>query len=227
MFDTVEAREAFSRIYTTNEWDGGSGQGSRPHATEAYRAVLDEAIGAADVGSVVDVGCGDWEFSQLVDWSKISYLGLDVVPEVVAANRARFGGNRTRFEVQDVANDPAPPADLLVCKDVLQHWPNDAIHRFVEENLRRYRYLLLTNDIWSVHCPDGSLNGEIAVGAWRTIDLERPPFRFTAAWKTDLDIGGEWTKRVVLLVRPRRRLLAAIRPGSCRRRLSRFGLRSE
>jgi SAM-dependent methyltransferase len=219
MFDSAEAREAFGRIYATDEWDGGSGQGSRVDATERYRTVLEMIVGAVDVRSVVDVGCGDWEFSQLVDWSGVSYLGLDVVPDVIDRNRSRFGGRQVEFELRDVVNEPFPASDLLICKDVLQHWPIDAIRHFLETTRRAHRYVLLTNDIRSVHCPTEDLNSDIPVGGWRTIDLELSPFGVRPAWRLDLDIRGEWTKRILLLVRARSRPLARCRSDSALRRV--------
>ena len=219
MFDSTEAREVFGRIYKTDEWEGGSGQGSRVGATERYRAVLETVVGAVDVRSVVDVGCGDWQFSQLVDWSGVSYLGLDVVPDVIDRNRSRFGGHEVEFELRDVVNQPLPAGDLLICKDVLQHWPNDAIGNFLETTRGRYRYMLLTNDIWSAHCPAELLNTDVPVGGWRTMDLELSPFGVRPAWQVDLDILGEWTKRVLLLVRPSSRPLARLRAHTALRRL--------
>jgi SAM-dependent methyltransferase len=219
MFDSAEAREAFGRIYATDEWTGGSGQGSRVAATQRYRAVLETIVGAVDVRSVVDVGCGDWEFSQLVDWSGVSYLGLDVVPDVIERNRARFGGPRVAFELRDGVNESLPTSDLLICKDVLQHWPIDAIRQFLATTRSAHRYVLLTNDVSSVHCPPERLNSDVPVGGWRTIDLELSPFGVRPAWRLDLDIGGEWTKRMLLLVRARSRPLARGRSGSALRRV--------
>jgi hypothetical protein len=74
-------------------------------------------------------------------------------------------------------------------------------------NQRRYHYLLITNDISSVHCPPALQNSEIELGAWRTIDLERPPFGWAAAWCRDYDVRGEWTKRILLYTGSRRRQL--------------------
>ena len=67
---------------------------------------------------------------------------------------------------------------MLLCKDVLQHWPNQTIIDFLHRNRRRFRNALLTNDIWSVHDHAG-VNADIPVGSWRPIDLEMPPFLLT------------------------------------------------
>jgi SAM-dependent methyltransferase len=216
-----DVRDVFRRIYDTSHWEGGSGQGSRPDVTLVYRQVVQRLLGASDVRTVVDAGCGDWEFARLIDWSDISYTGIDVVPELVERNQAAFGGANVRFECRDFANSGLPPADLLLCKDVLQHWPIDWVQSFLASAPRRYRYALLTNDVSSVHCAADALNSNIEVGEWRTIDLEMAPFNLNADWRVDYDINeGEWVKRLLLLVRPSHRLVAKMRRSSALRRLA-------
>jgi len=209
----------FGEIYKSEHWEGGSGQGSRANATEAYRWVLETVLGARDVRTVVDAGCGDWEFAQLIDWSPVSYVGVDVVPDVIEHNTATFGRPNVSFECTDMSRSVLPQADVLLCKDVLQHWPIEWIADFLLRVRGRYRYVLLTNDITSVRCPPEHLNSQIPVGAWRTLDLERPEFGQSAAWRLDYDVGGEWTKRILLLVKRRYRLRARATPNSALRRL--------
>lgn len=55
-----EAREVFSRIYQADHWRGGSGEGSTAVASAPYREVVRRLVGARDVRSVVDIGCGDY-----------------------------------------------------------------------------------------------------------------------------------------------------------------------
>ena len=70
--------EVFDFIYSSNEWSIGSGFGSLPQTTETYRGFLQEFLARNDVRSVIDAGCGDWQFSRLIDWTGIDYLGIDV-----------------------------------------------------------------------------------------------------------------------------------------------------
>lgn len=203
--------EVFRQIYASNLWRGGSGPGSEVAASEAYRRVLDAILRAADVNSVVDAGCGDWQFSCLVDWSRTRYLGVDIVPELIDHHRQAYSSNGIEFRAVDIRTRPLPRADLLVCKDVLQHWDVESIRAFLSRNLRRYRYALITNDVASIHVEPEMLNGEIPVGDWRPLDLELPPFGMRAQWRYDFDIRGEWTKRCLLFVRRRNRRVAAVR----------------
>ena len=219
-----EAGATFGDIYESAAWGGGSGEGSRAAATDVYRTIVERLVRGSDVGSVVDAGCGDWEFSQLIDWSDVSYLGLDVVPELVARNREAFARPGVEFQCSDFHAERPPAADLLLCKDVLQHWPVAWIQLFLRVTRARYRYMLLTNDIDSTR-PGHPRNADIELGDWRPLDLEADVFGLRPTWRLDYDVGGEWTKRTLLIVPPRHRFGALIMPGSGLRAIRRFGAR--
>jgi len=190
---------AFSEVYRHDGWQGGSGRGSTPQNTVLYRAFLETFIRQRKIRSVVDIGCGDWAFSQFVDWGDVDYLGVDTVPAVVEHNRARFG-SRYRFAYLDACRDPLPPADLVVMKDVLQHWPNDVIQAFLPR-LSAYCYALITNDAW----PPAGLNSDIAVTGYRRLDLRGAPFHLRATevlrYRTVEIPEGCWNKLVLLYCR--------------------------
>src|SRR4051794_34614165 len=69
-----ETRTAFENIYRDANWGtnasgiGNSGTGSTVASTELYRRYLEMFMKEHDIKSVVDAGCGDWEFSQKIDW---------------------------------------------------------------------------------------------------------------------------------------------------------------
>lgn len=222
---TQDAGLVFSHIYDEDHWDGGSGVGSAPDATAPYRAVLAELLAGNDVRTVTDVGCGDWQLGSLVDWSAVEYRGLDVVPSVVQANAARFAGAGVSFELLDARLATPPTADLLLVKDVLQHWSNADVATFLASNLDRYRYCLITNDIASTHW-DGDVNEDMLLGGWRTLDLEAAPFGHRAVWRGDFDVRGEWTKRMTLYASPMARSTAWFHRSSALTRLRAFGVRT-
>jgi SAM-dependent methyltransferase len=220
-----DAGRVFGHIYEQDHWDGGSGIGSAPDATEPYREVLAEMLPSTDVRSVVDVGCGDWQLGSLVDWASVDYLGLDVVPAVVERNTSRFARPRVRFQLLDARLETPPAADLLLAKDVLQHWSNADVEAFLHTNLGRYRYCLITNDIASTHW-DGAVNHDVLLGEWRTLDLEAPPFGHRAVWRRDFSVRGEWTKRMTLYASPSARATARFRRNSGLARLRSFDERT-
>ena len=164
-------QERFSQIYATDFWVSGSGTGSRPENNVEYMALLARFMALNEVRSVVDLGCGDWQFSRYVDWSKVHYTGIDVVPEVIQGNTQAFARPGLTFKcTTDI--DESPPADLLVCKDMMQHLPNDLVETYLRVLPTRFKLLLITNDDF----PEDNLNGDIQAGGWRGLRLDQPPF---------------------------------------------------
>jgi SAM-dependent methyltransferase len=168
--------KAFNSVYASAKWakgadgQGTSGPGSTLEATAAYRAFIEDFINTHNVKSVVDAGCGDWAFSSKIDWHGARYTGIDISTDVVDLVRKKYSNATVRFAVGNVT-EPLPTADLLLCKDVLQHLPIALIQRFIDNNLKpgKYKWAIITND-------KGPANIDIPAGEYRTIDLGRPPF---------------------------------------------------
>lgn len=187
-----DVRRAFSDIYENDKWEGGSGAGSFPEYTGPYVGTVQQFLHDYEIKSVVDLGCGDWQFSRLIDWSGVEYLGLDVVETVVEANRKKFANESIAFEVATVG-EPLPPADLVVCKDVLQHLPLSIVADYLAEFRQRYKHILVTNDVY----PDGATNYECLPGAGRAIRPDLEPFSEECTLILEWDIsarGWYWIK---------------------------------
>ncbi len=174
---------AFDTIYKGGVWGetggvGSSGFGSSLRATLLYRAFLQQFLKDAAIRSVVDAGCGDWEFSQAIDWSGVDYKGYDIVPAVIARNQQRYGKPKVRFFVGDILRDELPAADLLIVKNVLQHLTNADVAEFLKR-LPRYKHALLINGVSERTL--SAKNDDIAVGKYRELDPTRPPFKARGA----------------------------------------------
>lgn len=170
-------RPIFHAIYQQQAWGHGSGPGSSPANTIEYRAFVERFIDANSIRSVTDLGCGDWQFSNLIDWSQVDYLGFDVVPEIIAQNRSRFALPNLRFQ-QLTSIDDLPGGDLLLSKEVLQHLPNETIGEYIPIIRQRYRLALLTNSIGLVA---KEANIDIVAGGYRPLRLQDPPFNAPGA----------------------------------------------
>src|SRR5258706_10371576 len=173
------AQQVFADIYRHAIWGrndqgaGNSGPGSTIHSTPIYRTFLQQFLKDCDIRSVVDAGCGDWEFSQAIDWSGIDYKGFDIVESVIAQDKQKFAKPNIQFFAGNVVELDLPPADLLICKHVLQHLPTRDVQRFLAQ-LPKYRHVLLTNSV-SVKSMS-AVNGDIVVGSYRPLDPTAPPF---------------------------------------------------
>lgn len=175
-----ELADVFASIYDERKWGGGSGAGSRPMSTIRYRYFLETFLDINKVRTVLDIGCGDWQFSRLIDWSRVKYLGLDVVASLVEANAARYGAENIRFAPMPSDFAELPAADLLIIKDVLMHLPLAHIQQFISI-FPRFKFCLVSNDFWwkeQAH----QLNIDIKPGGIRPIDLSAPPFSVCGAY---------------------------------------------
>jgi SAM-dependent methyltransferase len=182
-----ESAAIFTKIYKDHEWGGGSrsGPGSDPHVLSDYAKVLMSIVNSRQIKTVVDIGCGDWALGRSVDWSRVDYTGVDIVPPLVAKLNTDFGGPTRRFLCADLTIDPLPSADLCVIKDVLQHLSNEKVHTFLARLPQLFKYALITNDIsheirssWRRRWRRTSLppNIDVPSGGYRPLTLRAAPF---------------------------------------------------
>jgi SAM-dependent methyltransferase len=186
-----ELGQTFNGIYSRGDWardaqgKGTSGTGSTLDITREYRAFIEEFITKQHVKSIVDAGCGDWEFSSATNWNGARYLGVDISSDVIEVVKKKYQKDGVSFMVGDVT-DSLPPADLLLCKDVLQHLPNALIIKFIKNNLKKgkYKWAILTND-------RGGNNSDIKAGEYRVIDLSAPPFKVKGLKDLPIKFGDQ------------------------------------
>lgn len=133
-------KEIFTEVYDKNTW-GGSGGGSLPEVTGQYRGFLQKFLKEKNITSVVDYGCGDWMFSHLIDWSGVNYLGIDCVQSVIDENTKKYSKENVQFTFLE----RLVSGDLLILKDVLQHWSNKEINTFLGDAKYKFKYILITN----------------------------------------------------------------------------------
>jgi len=173
----------FTNVYEAGQWgtnEAGvpnSGTGSTVERTVVYRAYLQNFLKEHDIHSVVDAGCGDWEFSRLIDWSGVDYKGYDVVESIVQQDRKLYGAPNRQFFVADILEADLPPADLLIVKHVLQHLPNRDVAKFLKQ-LPKYAHAVLVDgvDSQTLTAP----NADIVAGQYRPLDPTQPPFNLRA-----------------------------------------------
>jgi hypothetical protein len=165
-----------------------SGPGSTITQTQFLRPELEVLLGEFGVRSLIDAPCGDFNWMRVVDLSGIDYLGVDVVPALIARNRELYGAFGYRFECADVRKDPLPPADLVLIRDLFFHFPTEDIRSTIR-NVRAsgIRMLLTTTFTWR----SVVANGPIPNGGWRRINLQLPPFDWPAPLRTIVEANQE------------------------------------
>ncbi len=190
--------QVFTSIYEKGVWGkdsqgrGVSGDGSDPKNVRPYKEFLESFLKEFSIQSVVDLGCGDWQFSKDISWNGIQYTGIDVVESVVRENINKFANKHINFTQMDATQEALPSADLLICKEVLQHLPFIDIYRIINQ-FKKFKYCLVTEEIGN-----SSQNKDIQRGSTHHLDLTAPPFNLKAA-KVLIYEGPAWKKQVLLI----------------------------
>jgi hypothetical protein len=166
----------FSRIHRENVW-GSPESASGPGSTQARAAdFLDDLLATLhdlEVRVLLDAACGDFNWAGPVADAVDRYIGVDVVPDLIAVNRVRHADPRREFLRLDLTRDALPAADAVLCRDCLVHFSfADAWAAIRNVQRSGARYLIATTFV------DRPRNAEARTGRWRTLNLEAPPFNF-------------------------------------------------
>jgi 2-polyprenyl-3-methyl-5-hydroxy-6-metoxy-1,4-benzoquinol methylase len=185
--------EVFSKIYKEDLWHGGSGAGSKLENVKEYVEILQKYIDKPEVKTVLDLGCGDWQFSKFLDLSSVSYLGVDVVESVIESNSTSYSASNIKFISRDITTYEVPKADLIICKDVLQHLCNKDVVNILVKIITSSKFSLITNDF----NPENTENKDIDNGDYRCLDLTLSPFYLDVVTVLESERVGWRSKRTV------------------------------
>jgi hypothetical protein len=173
-----DLQAVFAGHAAANYWGNDeslSGDGSTLAYTHDLRHELAKFLRLFRVVSMFDAPCGDFNWMRAVAFPEdFTYIGGDIVAPLVEANEARYGGERRRFLVCDIAHDPLPDADLWFCRDCLFHLPEAAVLSALDGFCRSRVSFIMTTSHLNVSDFD---NTDIAPGGFRLIDLYKPPYR--------------------------------------------------
>jgi SAM-dependent methyltransferase len=177
--------EVFTNVYENKVWGnngnkeyiGSSGDGSFVEKNKEYILYLKEFINNNAIGSIVDLGCGDWKCGKLIyDELPIHYTGYDAYEKMVDYNKKTYGSSKYTFTHLDFLNnlDKIAKADLCIIKDVLQHWPLESIYTFLDYlvSSKKFKYILVTNCKWQDRD-----NTTISMGEFRPLSKDFLPLK--------------------------------------------------
>ncbi|CAE7612592.1 AGX1 [Symbiodinium sp. CCMP2592] len=175
-YSGLSLEDTFTQIYATGAWGKGSGAGSLPVHCLKWIEFLRKFIKEHQVKKVVDLGCGDWQFSPYIYHDLgVDYVGYDVVLPVIAENRARWTCQGFNFEHLEFSSnvDEIQDGELYILKDVLQHWSSQRIRSFLKKLLAKpsLRFILVCNCAEPEDWPDE----DILDGGWRPLSSAKPP----------------------------------------------------
>jgi hypothetical protein len=170
--------DVFTNIYRTNSWNGKesiSGSGSDRDQTNIIASEIPNILKRHNIKSILDIPSGDFNWMQEIDLSGISYIGADIVNEIVVENVEKYSESNIRFLRLNLLTDSLPDADLILCRDCLVHFSYSDIQRALNNICSTNAdYLLATT------FPERKTNNDIATGQWRPLNLQANPFYFPA-----------------------------------------------
>ncbi len=184
----------FTNIFRKNWWnnkESRSGWGAELQRTVAIRSALPAFVQRHSISSMLDAPCGDFHWMRHVEWPpQFRYLGGDIVHDLVVENRTKYP--TTEFLELDVLRDPLPAVDSWLARDLMIHFPDDAVWAALDQFRKSsIRYLLATT------YPNARRNTDIRFGQVRHINLCAPPFNLPAPFEVLREDDDAKTGRVI------------------------------
>ena len=171
-------KNVFTDLYTRRGFGGlesVSGTGSDEDQTRHLRRELPLLLDELDVRTLCDVPCGDFNWLKHTDLSRLSYIGGDIVEELVENNHRLYGDAHRRFEYIDIVETPLPRSDAILCRDCLVHLPLPMIFLALQNVCHSGSTYLITTTFSYRAMP---ANGDCQAGDWRRLNFELTPFNW-------------------------------------------------
>lgn len=148
-----------------------SGPGSDLIQTAVISREIPALIKEFGIKTMLDAPCGDFYWMRRVELNVESYIGVDIVDELIERHIRDHASDKRRFICLDITSDNLPRVDLIFSRDALVHLSfRDCWAALENFKASGSGYLLMTT------FPETAKNEDILTGEWRPINFERAPF---------------------------------------------------
>jgi hypothetical protein len=175
--EQLHSTEIFLQGWPDQAHDTVCGWGSSELHTRLVRKEFAEILNSYHVGTLNDAGCGDLAWMSMIDLKGVDYVGYDIYER---PNWAELRQRGYRLDVLDITKSEPRPADLLICRDVFIHLPNDMILPALERFRRSASLLLTTSYTSDPSSSEGEFSNFKRINEpslrHRKLDLTLPPF---------------------------------------------------
>lgn len=171
----MSADNSFEAIYKYNLWITGSGTGSLYWNNLPYIRFLERIIEQYDIGSIIEIGCGDCRLWEYIRFSG-NFLGIDIVDNKISPQNRYFNKyikfNILEGNINDLLLNKKP--NLIIIKDLFVHLSNNNIEEILKKiDLFHAKYLVIAEDShYLVKSGVVSKMININEGMYRPIDLQ-------------------------------------------------------
>jgi SAM-dependent methyltransferase len=102
-----------------------------------------------NIKSMLDLGCGDWNWFKNIELNDIKYEGWDACDTMISDNRTKFGRHNIQFFKKDIISENYNTTDAIICRDVLFHLTVNNALTVIEKVKKSCKYFITTsfNDV--------------------------------------------------------------------------------
>ena len=180
----IKRKVIFYFIYKSNHWrdyqkplenESISGLGSDFKITKNLINELDIFIKKNSIKSILDVGCGDFNWIKYLikNNRNLEYLGLEIVNKIVEKNNEIYSNSKINFICIDVLTKNLPKNyDLLIIRDFFIHIKNEDISSMLKKiKFSNCKFFAINN------FPNVKKNVDVnGYGHHRMVNIEIKPF---------------------------------------------------
>ncbi len=195
-------KKVFTYIYEKKFWWDGesvSGPGSSIQTTSVLRHLLPAIVKAIDARSLLDAGCGDFNWMREVSLEVEQYIGADIVLDLIIDNQWKYGSERRTFLCLDVTESTLPHVDVIFCRDCLAHLSYADIKAAIR-NFKKSKSIYFLTTTYPRMVEN---KVDIRTGDFRPVNLQGAPFNFPEPLMFCDELSAEdkmkrWKKRLCL-----------------------------
>ncbi len=148
------------------------GRGSMMAYTANVRKRLPDLLRQYDVRSLIDAPCGDGNWISHIPMDGIAYIGIDIDQDSVALSVKRQWTEPPSsrcYLIGDILTARLPFSDALMCRDFLQHLPNELARVALYKFKMSGKWLLATSH-------SNEANEDLGPDNFRPLNLQAAPF---------------------------------------------------
>lgn len=149
------------------------GPGSYKKNTKEIVKFINDAIKKYNISSILDLGCGDFNWFQNINLENIRYIGFDCDELMIKSNNEKYKGD---FYVKDIISEDYPNVDLIICRDVLFHIQKTMSIKIIKKIKNKCKYFLSTSFLHEQKNEDIKSYNDIPGWGFYKINLNIDPF---------------------------------------------------
>ena len=144
--------KSFQKLYDSNAWNNNCSNATQPEkltpTAKFYTNVIKDIIyKSPEIKNILEIGCGNFSEIRFIDYifemGLINYTGVDIVKDNIVRNNLKNNKEFIKFKyLEDVFQ---VGFDLIIIKDVIQHYNTDEAISMLEELIKNNKYVLCVN----------------------------------------------------------------------------------